>query len=91
MLSGEFLGNIFKSLPRPILYGILTAIALAHFGDVATPQLGSITEDEHGKFVSAMAKYLRVGIALMPTPIGFAVFVYYTIKDTFFAFGAQRN
>ena len=81
MLSGDPLGAIIRFLPRPIFFGILTGIGLAYFASIALPLLQSLTEAEYGSTVAALAKFLGAGIALMPAPSGFVVFVVYLIKD----------
>ena len=81
MLSGDPLGNIIRSLPRPILFGILTSYALGHVAGVTLPPLESLSEEEFGSIVSTVTKIFRAGIAIMPTPGGLLVFGVYLFKD----------
>ncbi len=91
MLSGDPLGEIFRSLPRPILYGILTGIALAHFSGVAAPQLEWIDATEHGPRWVDFAKYSRAVIVLMPAPAGVLVFAVYLVFSVVAAFRGPRK
>lgn len=89
MLSGDPLGDIFRSLPRPILYGILTGIALAHFSGVAVPQLQWIDPMEYDQRWVEIAKYSRAVIVLMPAPVGFAVFAFFLAMNVVAALRGQ--
>ena len=91
MLSGDPLGAIFRSLPRPILFGLLTGIGLAYFGNIATPQLTALIDEGHGPIVTGIAKNLRVGIALMPTPAGFLVYAIFQVIDAVAASRPQER
>ena len=91
MLSGDPLGDIYRSLPRPLLNGILTGIALAIFSGIAAPQLQWIDAMEHGPRWAAFAKNSRAVIVLMPAPAGVLVFAIYLVIDVVAAFRAQRQ
>ena len=64
-----------RILPKPILFGIITGMGLALFAKFALPPLRSIVDA--GWPFATTAEYLGAGIALMPAPGGFIVFLFY--------------
>ena len=66
---------LLRALPKPILFGIGTGIGLALFAKLALPPLQSIVG--LGWPFAAVAEYLGAAIALMPTPGGIIVFLFY--------------
>lgn len=81
MQTLDRMADLLGSLPRPLLSGILTAYALAHVAGAALAPLEIISPDEYGPGWVAAAKYLRAGIAFLPTPAGFMVFVIYAFVE----------
>ena len=81
MQSLDRLADLLTSLPKPILWGILTAYALAHVAGAALPPIETISAPEYGPRWVAAAKNLRAVIAFSPTPAGVIVSVIYAFLE----------